>query len=187
MQIVLARHGKPRLNQGSWIAPHQLANWILAYDEGGVVVADASVEVCTRAAESGLFVSSPLLRCVESARALAPSRDIDFEELIREAGLPHPLWDFPRLPVAVWLMLFRAAWFCRYSANSESLAAARSRAGRAANRLIELAAEHQSVFVMGHGIMTRLIARELVMRGWQGPSRPAPRYWHFGVYRKSAE
>jgi hypothetical protein len=91
------------------------------------------------------------------------------------------------LPVAVWVGVFRAAWFCGYSANSESLAMARSRACSAAAKLIELAREHQSVFVMGHGIMTALIARQLTRSGWMGSKRPAHGFWQFSVYRKDEE
>ena len=59
----------------------------------------------------------------------------------------------------------------------------RSRARGAATRLIEIAGEHQSVFVMGHGIMTALIVKELIEMGWVGPKRLAHGYWQFSVYR----
>jgi len=103
--------------------------------------------------------------------------------VFREAGLPHATWNFPRLPPSVWTLLFRVAWFLGYSANSESLSLAKNRAQSAATKLIELAEEHQSVFVMGHVIMTALIAKELVLKGWVGPKRPAHGYWQFTVYR----
>jgi hypothetical protein len=73
------------------------------------------------------------------------------EEMLREVGLPHAFWGFPKLPLAIWAIVFRVAWFCGYSANSESLSMARIRARSAAERLIDLARDHQSVFVMGHG------------------------------------
>jgi hypothetical protein len=187
MEIVLARHGRPKQGQWSWITPRQLADWIRAYDEGGVVVGVAPVEVRAKAAASGLIISSPLLRCAESACALAPSRDISTEEVLREAGLPHSSWGFPRLPVVMWIVVFRAAWFCGYSANSESLVVAENRARIVAESLIALARKHQSVFVMGHGIMTALIARQLTLEGWVGPKRPAHGYWQFSVYRKDEE
>jgi broad specificity phosphatase PhoE len=186
MEIVLARHGRPKLDQWSWVTPRQLAGWIRAYNDGGVFE-DAPTVVRAKAAQSGWTVSSPLLRCAESARALVPSRDISTEEVLREAGLPHSSWGFPRLPVAVWMGVFRAAWFYGYSANSESLIVAENRARIAAKSLITLAGEHQSVFVMGHGIMTALIARQLTHSGWSGPKRPAHGYWQFSVYRKDEE
>lgn len=183
MEIVLARHGRPKFSQRSWISPRQLAEWIGAYDAGGVFIEEIPAQIRTKVEQSGWLVSSPLPRCAQSAGALAPRQMIISEEVFREAGLPHASWGFPRLPPSVWTALFRIAWFLGYSAHSESLATAQVRARCAANKLIELAREHQSVFVMGHGIMTRLIAKELVLRDWDGPSRPAHGYWQFSVYR----
>jgi broad specificity phosphatase PhoE len=183
MEIILARHGRPTLDRKDWVSPGQLADWILAYDAGGVVVEEIPAPLRGEVAKSGWIVSSPLCRCVQSAAALAPLRKIGYAELLREAGLPYAMWGFPRLPPSVWTVLFRAAWFLGYTANSESLVVAKIRARSAANMLIELAREHQSVFVMGHGIMTALIAKELVLQGWEGPKRPAHGYWQFSVYR----
>jgi broad specificity phosphatase PhoE len=187
MEIVLARHGRPKLKQWSWITPRKLADWIRAYDEAGVFVENIPESSREKAIRSGWIVSSPLLRCLQSAKALAPLQTINSEEVCREAGLPHAMWGFPWLPPSVWIVLFRAAWFCGYSANSESLGLTKSRAQSAATKLIELARAHQSVFVMGHGIMTALTAKELVMQGWVGPRRPAHGYWQFSVYQRDEQ
>jgi broad specificity phosphatase PhoE len=183
MEIVLARHGRPKFKQRTWVTPRQISDWIRAYDEGGVLVEEVPRQIRAKAAQCGWIVSSPLPRCVQSAAALVPLQKIDPEDVFREAGLPHSMLRFPRLSVSLWTVLFRAAWFCGYSANSESLHLAKSRAHSAAIRLIELAEVHQSVFVMGHGIMTALIAKELTLKGWVGPKRPAHAYWQFSVYK----
>jgi broad specificity phosphatase PhoE len=184
VEIVLARHGRPILDEGGWITPRGLADWIHAYDGSGIVVREIPLAICAKAAGCGVIVSSSLTRCIESARVLAPSREILPDETLREAGLPYPSWGFPKLPPSVWTVLLRVAWFLGYSANSESLAMAKSRAEGAAARLIELAREYESVFVMGHGIMTALTAKELVDKGWLGIRRPTHGYWQFSVYQK---
>jgi len=183
MEIVLARHGRPKLDQRSWISPRQFADWIVAYDAGGVFIEEIPAQIREKVEQSGWIVSSPLPRCAQSAEAPAPLQKISSEEGFREAGLPHASWGFPRLPPPVWAASFRVAWFLGYSANSESVVVARSRARSAATRLIDLAQEHQSVFVMGHGIMNTLIGKELIRQGWKGPSRPAHGYWQFSIYR----
>lgn len=183
MEIVLARHGRSRLVNWCWIAPHRLSSWILAYDKAGVFVDDVPELVRAKALKCGWIVSSSLPRCVQSAEALAPSRLVSSEEVFCEAGLPHANWASPRLPASIWAGVFRAAWFLGYSANSESLESARIRARAGAMRLIDLAAEHESVFLVGHGIMATLIAKELARRGWKGPRRPAHGVWQFTVYR----
>jgi broad specificity phosphatase PhoE len=185
MEIVLARHGKPKLDQWMWMSPRELKDWLQKYNTADIVNADAPSQTLARATRSEFIVSSPLLRCVQSTRLLAPSRDIHVEEVFREAGIPYALWGFPRLPLSVWAIIFRAAWFCGYSSNSEPLSLATIRARCAADRLIELARQHESVFVMGHGIMTALIAKQLLLKGWVGPKRPAHRYWQFSVYQFS--
>jgi broad specificity phosphatase PhoE len=186
MEIALARHGRPKLAQRDWITPRQLADWIRAYNAAGIYDDNIPLRTSTRAVDSGIIVTSPLIRCMQSARLLAPLRDIETEELIREAGIPYANWVFPRLPVPVWTILFRVAWFCGYSSNSESLLQATSRARSATDRLIDLAQQHQSVFVMGHGVMTALIAKQLVRRGWSGPKRPAHKHWQYCIYAAAA-
>jgi broad specificity phosphatase PhoE len=185
MEIILARHGEPALRQSGWIAPRQLADWIQAYNDAGIVAEGPPLKVCAKATESRFIVSSPLPRCLASAQAVAPRRDIFSEDTVREAELPFSSWVFPRLPVAVWTALFRLGWLCGYSTNSESFAAARGRARSAATKLIEFAREHESVFVIGHGVMNAMMARDLVRQGWIGPRGTAHGYWQFTVYRKS--
>jgi broad specificity phosphatase PhoE len=184
MQIVLARHGRPVVNQRNWIAPYQLREWIRTYDEGGVFVDAIPSDLADIAASCRFVVSSPLLRCTQSAKALASLREVHSEQTVREAGLPYPGWRFPRLPVSLWLVMFRVAWFFGYAANFESKAEAGSRASHAASTLIALAKAHKSVFVMGHGIMNAFIARDLLVQGWVGPKRPANGFWEVSVYRK---
>jgi broad specificity phosphatase PhoE len=183
MEIVLGRHGKPKVDQWALIAPRHLAHWIRAYNAADILIDDIPPQTLKRAVRSGIIASSPLHRCVRSAQLLGPSQSLVIEELFREAGIPYANWGFPRLPLSVWAVIFRVAWFCGYSSNSEPLSRAKIRARHAAERLIELAQQHESVFVVGHGIMTMLIAKELLRMGWSGPKRPANKYWQYCVYR----
>jgi hypothetical protein len=43
MEIILARHGRPKLCQERWITPLQLADWMRAYDAGEVFVEEVPV------------------------------------------------------------------------------------------------------------------------------------------------
>jgi hypothetical protein len=104
------------------------------------------------------------------------------EEIFSEVDLPYSACRFPRLPVGVWAVVFRLAWFWGYSRHAEPVGSARIRARRCALRLVELAGQHQSVFLVGHGIMTTLIAKQLLLMGWSGPMRPRNRYWGFATY-----
>lgn len=180
MKIILARHGRPDLPLGTWVAPGEMREWLRRYDQAAVDSADIPTATRAAAASAGVVMSSTLPRCMQSARHLG--REFLVDELFREADLPHPAWPLPRLPMAALAMGCRLAWFWGYAAGGESRAQARERAGLAAGRLADLAREHGSVFLMGHGIMALLIARHLSARGWNGPRRPTHRYWQFSVY-----
>ena len=79
--------------------------------------------------------------------------------------------------------LLRGLWFLGFSKNTESISVAKSRAKQASEKLIELAAEYQSVLFVGHGFLNHYIAKELLANNWIGPSSPGKKYWEFGAYR----
>jgi hypothetical protein len=183
MEIILSRHGRPNLDHWSWVTPKQLGEWIRAWDSADISTGEIPLDTRRRAAESRVIVSSTLKRSVQSAKQLSATRDIVCEQLFCEADLPHSNWRFPRLPLSVWGVLFRVAWFCGYSSNAEPLTIALERARRSTERLVELARQNDSVFLVGHGIMTMLIAKHLLRLGWSGPRRPANKYWQYCIYR----
>jgi len=158
-------------------------HWIAEFNDGGILSGEIPQSTSIAAARCKVLVASPIRRSYQSAQLLASSKLIVTEDLISEAGMPHPDWLFPVLPIAVWLVLFRVAWYGGYSRNAESISDASMRATVAADRLVDIARQHYSVFVVGHGIMTTLAARRLVQMGWSGPRRPANRYWGHCVYR----
>jgi broad specificity phosphatase PhoE len=186
MEIILARHGKPNFKLWSWITPRQMKDWIKFYNQADILIENVPLETLKKATESGVIVSSTLSRCVQSAQQLIRDRALLTEEIFCEADLPHMLWRFPKLPLSVWGIVFRLAWFCGFSANAEPLVRATTRARNAAERLVELSRENGSVFHVGHGIMTMLIAKQLLASGWTGPKRPVNKYWQYSVYRAPA-
>ena len=183
MQIVLARHGKPNLRHWVWITPKQIKEWINIYDSADIVVdgVPAATEKIVNA--SAVVVSSTMRRSIQSARRLCVNRQVATDAVFSEAGLPYFTWPFPHLPLSIWAILLRLAWFRGFSSNTETLAQATARAAEATRRLVQLAQENGSVVLVGHGIMTMLIAKQLMASGWSGPKRPFNSYWQFSVYR----
>ncbi len=182
MEIILARHGKPNVQHRVWMSPLQMKDWIKLYNQADLVEEEIPSATLKKAAESGVIVCSTLRRCEQSAQQLSPNRAMPAEGVFCEVDLPHLHWHFPSLPLWVWSAVFRLAWFCGFSANAETLAQATARARIAAVRLIDLARKNGSVFLVGHGIMTMLIARQLLTLGWAGPKCPVNKYWRFSVY-----
>lgn len=183
MQITLVRHGKPDLRLESWVAPMEMEDWLRHYDQAGIVPAPVPATTQEQAQAARVVASSTLPRSLQSAQQLAPGREVFSDELFCEAELPCPHWQYPKLPPMAWSAMFRLAWFYGYSAHAEPLPQTRWRARQAAMRLIQLAQENDSVLLVGHGVMTMLIARELLALGWSGPKRPTAGYWQCSVYR----
>ena len=184
MEIILARHGKPYLQHLTWITPLQMKDWIDIYNHADIMVEEVPSATIKKATESGVIVSSTFRRSMRSAQRLTLNRAYLVEEVFCEAGLPHANWRFPKLHPSVWGVVFRLAWFCGFCTNAETLAQTTARARNAAERLIELARENGSVFLVGHGILNMLIARQLLALGWEGPKRPGYRYWQISVYHE---
>ena len=162
-----------------------MGKWIEAYERAGVASDDIPSQTIEAARSSGIVVASTSPRSMQSAQRLSGGRTFLVEQIFCEAGLPYANWHFPKLPASVWAACFRLAWFAGYCANAESIGRARARAAAAAGRLVHLAGEHGSVFLAGHGVMTRLLATHLLASGWAGPARPAHGYWQFGVYQRA--
>lgn len=183
MQITLMRHGRPVLAASGWLAPCEMAHWIAAYDQAGVHVDAIPADSLAAASTAAIVFASTLPRAQASARALghaAPRVDA----LFREAALPFPLWRIARLPPFAWAALLRLAWLCGYARGADALAIVEQRARAASAQLIAAAADGP-VLLVGHGIMHRLIARELRAAGWAATSghRSGHRSGHWGMAR----
>lgn len=171
---------------GAWITPGQMKDSIRRYNEADILIENVPAETIAAARSCDVVVCSTSRRCIQSARYLSQGNAFLAEDIFRKADLPHPSWPFPRLPLAVYGVIFRLAWCLGFSANAESRAQASARARVAAERLIGLAKDNGSVFAMGHAFMTILIARHLSAAGWVGRKRPFNKYWRFSTYHGQA-
>ena len=182
MKIVLLRHGKSGLLPWPWIYAKDLGNWINAYNSAGIRNAFPPPAAVDVARACNVLVTSDLLRSVESGRVLGSGTPLLSNGLFREAGLPFSPLTFPKMPTAAWAVLFRVFWSFGFSANGESVQAFQVRARNAAAELISHAKKSGSVLLVGHGLINRYIARELLAAGWRGPRRTKIRYWSFTGY-----
>jgi broad specificity phosphatase PhoE len=186
LNIILARHGQPDFDYGVRLASRDMPACIERFNQAQVLLEGVPGAARELAASSAVLLSSTLRRSMLSAQHLAGDRNVIAEALFREADLPYANWAWPRLSFSAWTVLFRVGWYCGFSAHGESYAAAKSRARRAAQRLIGLARDTGPVFLVGHGIMNRLIARELLACGALGPKHPDSGWWRPSVYQVSA-
>lgn len=184
MEIILMRHGKPAFTDTKKVAAHEIPAWIERYDLSDI--RDNPPEACRVIAHRArMTASSHHPRAITSGTALNLEPEI-VDNVFREAELPVYIIPVLRLSPFSWIIFFRLIWFCGMSKEAESLSAAKKRARRAADILINHAKEHDGpVLLIGHGIMNRLIAKELTSLGWKEHTRAGKGYWSAGVFQLS--
>jgi len=181
MKIILMRHGKPSLNDKSFVSPAQMKAWVEHYNRATVEANDVPQSSISLASAVSQHVSSTAPRALSSLQLLGYAPMVA-DDIFCEAQLPYSSWEFPRLSPMLWATFFRLLWFCGYSQNAEPFQAAKARANIAAHQLVALA-EKGSVLLMGHGIMNRLIANELTSLGWTKQQKQKSHYWASNSYQ----
>ena len=177
------RHGKPAFTGGKKVTSEAMASWIKHYDLADIG-SDSPSEASRKLAAKALVVfSSPLPRAISSLAALnlTPKKVV---EVFREAELPVYLIPVVKLSPFSWVLFFRLLWLCGMSHKAESLALAKGRARQGADLLEKYARERSGpVLMMGHGIINRLIAQQLIARGWTARARAGKGYWGADVFQ----
>lgn len=183
LKIVLIRHGKPIVNDLEKITVSQLAEWVQHYDRAPIDLScHPPLPLLTTVSSIRCIVTSPLRRAVESAKLLAPKSNHHVSFEAREAELPIPRFMKIKMSARTWCALSRVAWFMGLSAQTESLAQAKLRAGIVAQELEALSRQTGSVLLLGHGIMNLLIAQRLRTQGWKSLQVSGKGYWKFSEY-----
>lgn len=181
MTIILMRHGKPNHQPGGRHNVQALADWCEAYDLSQVSDGPPPRSLSI-ARQATVVVCSPLPRARSSLRQLG-LQPHEVDALFSEVAVPLLPGSQLQLPTLIWLALLRLLWLCGYAGQTESLQHARHRASLAADRLIEHA-RHGTVLLLGHGIMNKMIARELRKRGWQAEKHASSRHWSSAIYHR---
>lgn len=183
MQIVLMRHGKPKIDTHLRLSAAEFGIWVEKYNTAGI---DTDYPPPRQAIDqAGLCrfaVCSNLARSQESAVALGVERIGIESPMFREMDMPHAAWRFPRFSLSAWSVFFRLAWAFGYSGHGESFKAAKDRARRCAEHLANLSSTHGTVLFVGHGSLNWFIAKYLKRMGWLCSEKPPRRYWEFSVF-----
>lgn len=180
-EIILMRHGQPKLAATDKISVFEMKDWIEQYDRSEIThhpVPHASLQL---AATAKVIVSSSAPRALSSVQALGLKPAL-VDALFCEAQLPSGHWKLPRLSPFTWAIILRVLWLCGYSRNVESAGVARRRASTAAKRLQSIASDGP-VLLLGHGLMNRMIAKQLMADGWARQKRNGSQYWNATVYQ----
>lgn len=181
MTIILMRHGKPDHPVSGRFSASALADWCEGYDLADICDSPPARSMAI-ARKAHIIASSPLPRARSSlARLGLQPHDVD--DLFSEVAMPMLPFERLHLPLTVWLALLRLLWLCGYAGHVESVKHARARASQAADKLVALS-NQGTVLLVGHGIMNKIIARELRKRGWQAEKHASSRHWSSAIYHR---
>jgi hypothetical protein len=188
VRLALVRHGRSAHVHRGWIDRGGFDAWREAYEAAGLHGSEqAPADLVRLAADATLVVASDAPRAVESARLLAPGREITLSPLLRELALPGPDLRRLRLPLAGWALAVGARNLLqtlrsRYPPPSEL-----PRIAEAADWLADLAAHQPFVVAVTHGAMRQQLALHLVRRGWQPHGRRRSlHHWSAWLFRLPA-
>lgn len=172
-EIVLVRHGRSAHVHAGWIDLQGFHRWREAYEAAGIFAGEMPpTGLRDLAARAGVVVASKAPRAIESARLLAPDREVLTSPLLREMDLPPPALTGWRLPLAGWALaygfrsLFRTMTFGPPTSPAEI-----ARAREAAEWLIGLSRDHGVVVAVTHAAFRGLLARTLEDAGWRCATR----------------
>ena len=187
MQIVLMRHGKPKIDTRRRLNAAEFGVWVEQYNAAGIDTKCLPTrEAVAQASQCAFTVCSNLPRSLESANALGVERIGAYSHMFREMDMPHAAWRFPTLSLQAWLIFFRLAWALGYSGNAESFKSAKARARSCAEQLANLASAHGTVLFVGHGSLNWFVARYLKRMGWLSADNPPKKYWEHSVFYMQA-
>jgi broad specificity phosphatase PhoE len=178
--IILTRHGEPALSRKVKLTAAEYREFWATYELLGLLPGQTPPQTLLKFVEGcGHFVSSTRLRSIESAQALAGSREFHQHLDLIEAPLPPPgLPRWIRLSPSKWGFLARVWWwFFNHHEGQETRTEAEVRADRAAAMLIGLAASGEDVVVTAHGFFNFMIGRSLRKLGWRLVSSEGYKYW----------
>jgi len=192
MQITILRHGIPDLSEWGKIHSSNIPEWIEAYNLAGVKnEVSPFCQEMVRELKHKFIVCSTLPRSIHSAEIIGYQSPHLIDAIFCEAELPKVQIPIIQLTPHVWSMIFRVFWFAGVSIKAESLEAFKSRVSLAAEKLIQLAKNYDSVLFIGHGVINRFLAKELISKGWSGEEAPngkkywGYKYWEFAAYTKT--
>lgn len=181
MKIILIRHGKPDFLFRGNASSAEIGNLVKLFDGCGIIDEPPN-EIKQLASIDNIIFCSNLSRSIESAKALKQCESYITNQVFKEVLLPYFDINKIKIPVKIWLVLFRLLSIFGFAKNGESLLMAKRRAKLAAEILIEAAKSHKVVLLIGHGFINRFIAKELLFNGWVGPAKTATNYWGHDVY-----
>jgi len=181
--IYLLRHGKPDYPKASFLSGHDFGRWIDRFNNKGITSdSNPPKEVIKLASNCEKILCSTLQRSTESAHKLATPAFVIADSLFVEVDIPQPKPKTLKLPLCLWLLSMRIAWFLGYTKNCNSISEETKRAYSCGRKLEKYSEKHSQIMLIGHGFINRFIGRYLSENGWQKNKLNKEKYWSLYQY-----
>lgn len=181
-KIILLRHGEVDIQNNQNISANQFEKWIIKYNNSNIKPEfESKNEIKNLFDQTDILISSNLKRSVQSIE-IFDKTPFETSSIFNEAQLPFSNWKVLKLHPQIWLVTFRLLWLLGYSKNSESFKEAKKRAKNATKKLIELSNQNKTILLVGHGIMNKLIQKELIALNWIESKKLQNKNWYYGIF-----
>jgi len=182
--ITFIRHACVDIKKYDNISAREFGLWIDEYNISSIKEEVQNKDTIFKILDDAdIILCSELKRSIESV-GLFDKSATSVNEFFNEVELPYASWNLIRLRPPIWLIIFRALWFLGYSKNVESYNRAKKRAKLAAEMLIDLSANRKSITLMGHGLMNRLIIKELLACNYIKVKNTGNKNWSYCILRR---
>ncbi len=181
-KIILLRHGEVNIKEYKNIWANEFEKWTIEYNNSDIKSNFSSKdEIKNIINQTNVLVCSKLKRSIQSVE-IFDKTPFEINELFNEAEIPFSNWNLLKLQPKIWLVFFRVLWFFGYSQNCESFKDTKQRVKKATKRLIDLSKQNKSVILIGHGILNKLIAKELISQRWNQTKKSQNKNWDYGIF-----
>ncbi|MGB0522654.1 MAG: histidine phosphatase family protein [Flammeovirgaceae bacterium] len=167
MQIMLIRHGVPKISRKGWFKRKEAQQFIKDYDSVGVYpLAHQPVRLVK--GELDTIYTSNLNRAIHTAQ-LSFGDQITYVEDPQFAEFERKIIAFPnmKMPLGFWLVNSRLLWVLGLNDKGiENFKSAKKRARNGANFLATQAARDGKVVLVAHGFLNKYLRKYLAKQGW---------------------
>jgi len=182
--ITLIRHACVDIKKYDYISARDFGLWIDEYNTSSIKEEVQNKDAIFKILDDAdIILCSKLTRSIESVSLFDKSATF-INELFNEVELPYVSWNLIRLKPSLWLIIFRTLWFLGYSKNVESYNRAKNRAKLATRMLIDLSNNGKDIILMGHGLMNRLIIKELLACNYIKVKNTGNKNWSYCILRR---
>lgn len=162
MKVGLVRHFKVKQAYPSGrVSARDVEQWFREYDEADIEEGQTDLG----GIEWSRCYSSDMARAVRTAEIIY-GPDIQKMPELRE--IPAPSFTTSRkFPLLVWALLIRLSWLF-HARTRQDIQAAKARIGEFLDQA--LSRNEGNVLIVSHGALMKYMRKELIARGYRGPS-----------------